>query len=153
MKSIRVLFVCAGNDCLSPMAEGFLRRYGGSNFEVCSAGIQPAPLDKTAADLMQRSGVDISNHVARSLEEVADRAFDFVINVSEDSRDAVTRFANAHRLIHWRFPDPRAAGGSPAMVRKQYQRIRDEVAARVRLFAYAQTRHRERRPDLASLAV
>lgn len=153
MEMIRVLFVCAGNDCLSPMAEGFLRRYGGGAFEVFSAGTQPTTLDKTAADLMQRAGIDITSHIARSLEEVADQAFDFVINVSEDSREALTRFTNTHRLIHWRFPDPRESGGSPAMVRKQYQRVRDEVAGRVRLFAYAQTRHRERRPDLASLAV
>lgn len=153
MEPIRVLFVCAANDCLSPMAEGFLRRYGGNAFEVSSAGVEPAPLDQIAADLMQRAGVDISKHISRSFADVADRSFDFVINVSEGSRDAVTRITNTHRLIHWRFPDPRKVGGTASEVRRQYQRVRDEVAGRIRLFAYAQTRRRERRADAVSLAV
>ena len=151
MEPIRVLFVCAANDCLSPMAEGFLRRYGGSAFRVSSAGVEPAPLDRLAADLMQRSGVDISNHVPKSLDEVADQSFDFVINVSEGSRDQVTRITNTHRLIHWRFPDPREMGGTVPVVRRNYQRVRDEVAGRIRLFAYAQTRRRERRSETVSL--
>lgn len=151
MEPIRVLFVCAGNDCLSPMAEGFLRRYGGGAFEVSSAGVEPAPLDQMAADLMQRSGVDISNHVPRSLAELGDESYDFVINVSEGSRDQVTRITNTHRLIHWRFPDPREMSGTAPVIRRNYQRVRDEVAGRIRLFAYAQARRRERRPEPVAL--
>jgi len=152
MESIRVLFVCQGNDCLSPMAEGFLRRHGGASFEVESAGIVPAPLDPQAVDVMHRSGVDISGHRPHALADVSDTDFDFVINVSEASREAVTGMASTQRLIHWRFPDPRDGEGTPAEIRRRYQRVRDEIVGRVRLFAYAQTRHREPRRDAVSMA-
>jgi protein-tyrosine-phosphatase len=135
------------------MAEGFLRRHGGASFEVASAGIAPAPLDPQATDVMHRSGIDISAHEARSLAELADIDFDFVINVSEASRDAVTGMASTQRLIHWRFHDPREGEGTAAEVRRRYQRVRDEIAGRVRLFAYAQTRRIERdRATALSLA-
>jgi arsenate reductase len=153
MEVIRVLFVCEGNDCLGPMAEGFLRRHGGAAFEVASAGIRPAPLDPIAVDVMHRAGIDISGHQATPIGELAEQDFDFVINVSEASREAVTGVANTHRLIHWRFPDPREGEGTAAEIRRRYQRVRDEVAGRVRLFAYAQTRRRERAGrDALSLA-
>lgn len=72
---IRILIVCTGNVCRSPMAEGLLRkllreqnRHG--EFVVESAGTYP--LDGSAASLeaintAAEDGVDIRGHVARSL--------------------------------------------------------------------------------------
>lgn len=37
----RVLFVCTGNTCRSPMAEALLRHHGEGKFEVQSAGVLP----------------------------------------------------------------------------------------------------------------
>ena len=39
----RVLFVCTGNTCRSPMAEALLRHHGGDKFEVQSAGVFAYP--------------------------------------------------------------------------------------------------------------
>ena len=38
---IRVLFVCTGNSARSQMAEALLKEFGGSDFEVSSAGTEP----------------------------------------------------------------------------------------------------------------
>jgi arsenate reductase len=38
----RVLFVCIGNSCRSPLAEGVARAYGGDVLEAASAGLAPA---------------------------------------------------------------------------------------------------------------
>ncbi|MGN1208745.1 MAG: low molecular weight protein-tyrosine-phosphatase [Duodenibacillus sp.] len=71
---IRVLFVCLGNICRSPTAEGVFRallkeRGLESRFEVDSAGtgdwhIGQVP-DKRATAACRRAGIDISRHRAR----------------------------------------------------------------------------------------
>ncbi|MGG0185032.1 low molecular weight protein arginine phosphatase [Bacillus rhizoplanae] len=53
----RVLFVCTGNTCRSPMAEALLRYHGESHFEVQSAGVFAAV------------GSDASVHAKSALEE------------------------------------------------------------------------------------
>ncbi len=53
----RVLFVCTGNTCRSPMAEALLRHYGEGKFEVQSAGVFAYP------------GSDASVHAKEALAE------------------------------------------------------------------------------------
>lgn len=75
---MRLLFVCTGNICRSPMAEGLARaevdrEYPGKArlVEVCSAGVAalaghpPAP---EAVEAMRLRGIDISGHRAQDLD-------------------------------------------------------------------------------------
>lgn len=65
----RVLFVCIGNICRSPMAEGLFGQLMPDK-AVYSAGIHALigePADPLAQQLMQERGIDISEHRARSL--------------------------------------------------------------------------------------
>lgn len=141
MVPIRVLFVCATNSAMSAMAEGFLHRYGGAAFVAESAGVDPQPLHPLAADVMRRSGFDIATHRSRGLADI-EASFDFVVTLDEPAREAAHSLRGARRLIHWRFDDPLVASGHPREVLKIFMRARDELAGRVRLFAYAQVRHR-----------
>lgn len=64
-----ILFICIGNICRSPMAEGFLKR-ALPDKAVLSAGINAvdgAPADPLSVQLMREHGIDISAHRARSL--------------------------------------------------------------------------------------
>jgi len=79
----RVLFLCHGNICRSPLAERYLRRRleatGGRDLAVDSAGFieaegRPSPLDAVTA--ARKHGVELSGHrskrVTPSLVEAAD---------------------------------------------------------------------------------
>lgn len=140
MAPIRVLFLCTHNSARSQMAEGFLRRYGGELFEVFSAGTDPTGIHPLTTELMARAGVDITGQRSKSVNDLKGESFDFVISVCDEAREACPVFPGPHRLIHWRFADPMAATGTPGEIKKAFGRIRDEIAGRVRLFAYAQTR-------------
>ena len=75
----KILFVCAGNTCRSPMAEGFLRSQLenepslSGQFSVASAGISACEGDDASREakiLMQSDwGLDISGHRSTALSD------------------------------------------------------------------------------------
>ena len=70
-----VLIVCVGNICRSPMGEYLLRQLvqeKGNNISVSSAGIGALVghgADELAVEVMLENGIDISEHIARRLDE------------------------------------------------------------------------------------
>lgn len=81
-KKPRLLFVCYGNICRSPMAEGIARKRLGAGAEVASAGIGAAggPASEEAVLVMKLVyGMDISGHVARPVGAYDLRSFDAIL--------------------------------------------------------------------------
>ncbi len=94
----RILFVCHGNICRSPLAEGVFRQLVqdagvAAAFEVDSAGTSSyhegdAPDPRTSAEAALR-GV-VLNHSARRVQPRDFNRFDFILVMDADNLSAVT---------------------------------------------------------------
>ena len=132
--NLRILVLCTGNSARSQMAEGLLRREGGSGCEVCSAGTRPGSVRPEAIAVMQELGIDISGHRSKSVGEFAGQAFDYVITVCDHARDNCPVFPNGTVRLHWSFADPAAVEGSEAERLAAFRRIRDRLHRRIQAF-------------------
>src|SRR5262245_37896091 len=89
-----VLFVCTGNVCRSPMAEGIFRhavqRYG--NFRVMSAGLgamDGQPPSTYAVDAVRELGIDISSQRSRMLTPELVHHADYIFGMTHSHVDTV----------------------------------------------------------------
>lgn len=90
----RVLVVCVGNICRSPMAEALLRARLGRRprFTVSSAGVSALvghPADPAALELMRLRGIDITGHRARQVTPDLVAAHDLVLVMERGHEAAV----------------------------------------------------------------
>jgi arsenate reductase len=129
-----VLFLCTGNSCRSQMAEGWLRHYAGNRVEVFSAGTKPGGLNPMAVAVMRESGVDISSHRSKHIDELANVDFLFVIAVCDAAPHGCPGFPGALYQLQWSFDDPAEATGSEEEKLAVFRRVRDEIAEHVRMF-------------------
>jgi protein-tyrosine-phosphatase len=88
-KNIRILFVCTGNTCRSPLAEALLRERIGSEelghrMVVSSAGlmaIEGSPASNLAVEVATENGLDLTSHRSRQLTEKILSNSDLVIGM------------------------------------------------------------------------
>jgi protein-tyrosine phosphatase len=91
---IRVLFVCLGNICRSPTAEGVLRKLVvdrglSGRVEIDSAGTHAyhvgAPPDRRAAQAAARRGIDLSALRGRRVDPSDFERFDYVLAMDREN--------------------------------------------------------------------
>ena len=101
--SFRILTVCSGNICRSPLAEQLLRAglAGIDGVSVGSAGtvaLVGEGMTPEAQGLSVRFGAaDAAAHVARLLDEQAIRDADLVLGLAREHRRAVVELVPARR--------------------------------------------------------
>ena len=154
---IRILFVCTGNTCRSPMAEALLR--GGlpegweGRVEVSSAGIYaavPSPATELAVEVMREIGLEIDGHESRQVTPEMIGSADLVVAMTEAHAGHVANMvpgAQERTLVLGSLDEERAdpdvrdpIGGG----RRIYEETRDELAGLTeRLVAFI----RERFPE------
>jgi len=122
------LFVCTGNTCRSPMAEGIFRKMLADHlhcredelidhgYVVISAGLAAyhgAPASPESLALLRESGIDLSSHESQPVTEELLQHCDQILTMTRNHRDAVLsnypELASQVRLLSPRaddVPDP-----------------------------------------------
>lgn len=96
---VKILMVCLGNICRSPLAEGLLAaKLPKNKFEVDSAGtgnyhIGKQP-DKRSIETAQKNSIDISQQKARQFSSKDFNDFDYIYVMDNSNYDDVVFLAN-----------------------------------------------------------
>ncbi|MFT4183430.1 MAG: low molecular weight protein-tyrosine-phosphatase [Rhizobium sp.] len=107
MNHLRILFVCAGNICRSPLAEGIFRHLvdeagRGPEFQIDSAGTggwhQGERPDRRSIATAAGHGVDISGQRARRIETADFDRFDLILAMDQDNLKNLQKAAPADAL-------------------------------------------------------
>ncbi|MCG9881347.1 MAG: low molecular weight phosphotyrosine protein phosphatase [Bacteroidia bacterium] len=114
----KVLFVCLGNICRSPLAAALfeyrvLNSNVGITFEVGSAGTinyhAGKPADERVLQLLKEKNIPIQ-HSARRIQVEDFDYYDFIFAMDEENYDSLKKFAplknHKAKLIHFRKYDP-----------------------------------------------
>lgn len=97
---MRILMVCLGNICRSPLAEGIMRekaREAGISLTVDSAGTaayhEGEPPDQRSQEVAMKHGIDISKQRARQFETKDFDAFDKIFVMDKNNYEDIINLA------------------------------------------------------------
>jgi len=134
---MKILFLCTGNSCRSQMAEGWARHLKPGVIEAWSAGLEAHGLNPLAVEVMKEAGVDISTQRSKTLDEVMNVAFDYVVTVCGNANEHCPVFPGTTKMIHMGFDDPPRLAAEAASCEEalpHYRRVRDEIRAFIEKF-------------------
>ena len=109
MKQINVLFVCMGNICRSPTAEGYFKHIVekaglSQHIKTDSAGTHAyhigSPPDARAQAASLKRDIDISSLRGRKVESNDFDTFDYVIAMDNSNYSDLGKIANKHKHKH-----------------------------------------------------
>ena len=85
-----VLFICTGNVCRSPMAEGLLRHMAGDRVKVASAGLGAGhgqPPSAHAIEVLGKEGIDIEDIRSQPVSAHLLQQADYIFTMTRDHLD------------------------------------------------------------------
>lgn len=129
----RVLFLCTGNSARSQMAEAFLRRYGGDQFEAYSAGLEPKGINPLTISVMEEKGFDLSGQRSKSVREFIGTVFihQLITVCDQAEKNCPTTWPGVIKKMHWSFEDPAAFEGTDEEKLAKFREIRDQIDQKV----------------------
>ena len=96
-----VLFICTGNTCRSPMAEGYLKHKNLEDIEVLSAGIfaDGSKVSENAKKVCENFCIDISEHVSTQLSEQMLKKADYILCMNENHKQILDSVLGQNKAI------------------------------------------------------
>lgn len=112
------------------MAEAWARQLKSSSIEPYSAGIEVHGLNPRAVKVMAEAGVDISKQKSKSVMDMVDTEFDYVITVCGHADETCPIFPGRTKIVHVGFDDPPKMALSAKTEEEAlscYRKVRDQI--------------------------
>jgi arsenate reductase len=107
VEPIRILFLCIGNMCRSPMAEAIARTLGGGHIEALSAGLSPAGrVDPNTLDALAELGYPTEGLHSKPVTAVDLHDLDVIVSLIGESGLAVLPRNLSAQRVAWSIHDP-----------------------------------------------
>ena len=107
-----ILVVCVGNICRSPMAEALLKqRFPNKNIDSAGVGaLVGHSADPAALEIMAKQEIDITNHVAKQIDESLAKTADIIFTMSDGQTKWIEERwpfcrGKTFKLGHWQDKD------------------------------------------------
>jgi arsenate reductase len=123
------------------MAEGFLRQLGGERYAAHSAGRVPKPVHPMTIEVMEETGIDLSEHRSKDIQEFLGREkVDYAVFVcAKAEAECPSIYPFALHKLSWPFEDPAAYAGTGDEKRAKFREVRDQIRARIEEWLAEQT--------------
>ncbi len=109
----KIMFICSGNTCRSPLAEGLFKKYLKENnitdIEVGSAGVGAFPGDAVSINsilVAGNRGIDISDHRARNINPEHLLTTDLFCCMSDSHKQVLLRHCDENKIVVLDVADP-----------------------------------------------
>jgi protein-tyrosine phosphatase len=111
---MKILFVCLGNICRSPMARGILQKQVddlGLDWQIDSAGLAHkyvgCAVDPRVMKIAKKHGIELANHYARRFETSDFDKYDMIITMDDELGKRIRAKADnlSQREKIWLLPD------------------------------------------------
>lgn len=134
-----VLFCCDHNAVRSPMAEGIMKKFYGTQTYVQSVGVKnDMEIDGFAIAVCGEMDVELSRHRSRSFDQMEEwgddlSSFDLVIALSPASQRRALDLTRVYHLDveYWPILDPTGLGELREDKLNSYRQSRDQIIARL----------------------
>jgi len=104
---LNIIFVCTGNTCRSPMAEGFMKKLTSddkTDYKISSRGIAVmgnTPASENSVLASAEYGVDISSHVSSQLSGDGVKNAGIIVTVTQNHAELIkTAFPEYAQKVH-----------------------------------------------------
>ena len=130
-----VLFCCDHNAIRSPMAEGMMKKFYGTETYVQSAGVyNDMEIDGFSVAVCHEMDIELARHRSRSFDEMQEwgddlSGFDLVVALSPGAQRKaldLTRYFHLE-VEYWPIMDPSGIGETRDAKLEQYRKARDQI--------------------------
>jgi arsenate reductase len=125
-KKPRVLFLCIGNSCRSPLAESIAVRDYSDVFDVSSAGISPlGVVQNLTLETLRNNEYPVKGLASKGIQNEIWAEADLVVNMSGFPKQRVFPRGDWHKIEDWQVEDP--YGCAPEVYQKIFEDLRTRI--------------------------